>query len=312
MDDVWEAVRASGGGLIHRENLLRLGVTDRRIEQNLAAGKLVRVAPGVYEIESVWRASSSDEQQRTRIRAVASGRVDFTVCRMSAAAMYRIPSLGGWPARVSCLDPSAQGGSSEPGILLHRGPVDRTTRIIDDVVVTGLARTLVDIAAHTSFLTGVIATDHALRYLGIAKRELYEELTRVNPRYGRRLAARVIDFAVDRSWNVFESLSRVRMYELGFASPELQVDFADRRGFIGSADFYWPEVRTIGESDGLAKYSRAEWVGDRVPADVVVAEKIREDRMRALGNAFTRWTWDVASSPARFAAHLSTARIPRR
>jgi len=46
----------------------------------------------------------------------------------------------------------------------------------------------------------------------------------------------------------------------------------------------------VGEFDGLVKYGRLLEPG-QVPADVLFAEKRREDAMRAQLRGLTRWTW---------------------
>ena len=55
-------------------------------------------------------------------------------------------------------------------------------------------------------------------------------------------------------------------------------------------DFGWPAARTVGEFDGRVKYGRLVRPGQD-PGDVVYAEKLREDRLRAQGLAVVRWTW---------------------
>jgi hypothetical protein len=51
----------------------------------------------------------------------------------------------------------------------------------------------------------------------------------------------------------------------------------------------WPAQRTVGEFDGLLKYNRPP--AGQSPVDVVVAEKLWEDAIRAEGLAVVRWTW---------------------
>lgn len=79
----------------------------------------------------------------------------------------------------------------------------------------------------------------------------------------------------------------------------------DHAGLIGYADMAWRQLGVIGEADGLAKYdSRA----------VYLKEKIREDRIRALGFIVVRWTWDqIIRDSASVAARIRhAATIARR
>ncbi|MFW8746088.1 hypothetical protein, partial [Mesorhizobium japonicum] len=62
------------------------------------------------------------------------------------------------------------------------------------------------------------------------------------------------------------------------------------------ADFAWPSYRLIGEFDGMGKYVRSDLTAGRDPAEVVVAEKLREDRLRAAGWRVVRWGWAQARS----------------
>jgi hypothetical protein len=80
-----------------------------------------------------------------------------------------------------------------------------------------------------------------------------------------------------------ESISRLRLVNAGLPEPMLQYPLYDREGLIGYADMGWPELGVIGECDGLMKYQSGE---------VLIQEKRREDRIRALGFIVVRWTWD--------------------
>lgn len=135
-------------------------------------------------------------------------------------------------------------------------------------------------------------------------------LNRLDIRRGRRRAERAIAFADARSGSPGETLSRVRMWEAGLPAPELQVPFSDRAGRIGVVDFWWPQYDLIGEFDGVSKYVRDEFTGGRDPAEVVIAEKVREDRLRALGPAVARWGWSVAWAPYALQAQLRDRGLP--
>ena len=98
--------------------------------------------------------------------------------------------------------------------------------------------------------------------------------------------------------NPFETISRVRFAQAGLPEPVLQLPVYDADGLIGNADMAWPEFMVIGEADGLLKYeNRSD----------LIAEKLREDRLRALGWIVVRWTWDeLMRTP-----HVVIARIER-
>lgn len=111
------------------------------------------------------------------------------------------------------------------------------------------------------------------------------------------------------SESVGESLSRAVIYQFGFPSPEVQYKIHDASGReIARTDFGWKHLRLVGEFDGLVKYTRNEYLLGRSPQDVVVAEKIREDRIRAQGYRVVRWLWkDVHNQPERLRSLLEQA-----
>jgi hypothetical protein len=102
-----------------------------------------------------------------------------------------------------------------------------------------------------------------------------------------------------------ESISRIRLTDRGVPEPELQFALRDRQGLIGYADMAWLALGVIGEADGLLKY------GTR---DDVIREKLREDRIRALGYSVVRWTWDemIRDSDAIVARIMQARQLARR
>jgi hypothetical protein len=100
------------------------------------------------------------------------------------------------------------------------------------------------------------------------------------------------------------------MKKIGCPMPELQVSFRDHLGDIGNTDFYWREYRLAGEADGDSKYLDPELRGGRTASEVVLAEKRREDRIRALDEGMTRWPWAVGVNPQELRAHLQRAGLP--
>jgi hypothetical protein len=84
---------------------------------------------------------------------------------------------------------------------------------------------------------------------------------------------------------------RFLFYRYGLPKPLLQYAVRDGSGLIGNTDFGWPEHGVLGEFDGRVKYEKYLRPGE-TPADAVVREKLREDRMReATGYSFIRFTW---------------------
>ena len=101
------------------------------------------------------------------------------------------------------------------------------------------------------------------------------------------------------------------MFLLGFVLPELQTPHWDLDGRIGFSDFFWRTVGVVGEFDGHGKYQRDEFTQGRSAADIVIAEKVREDRLRALGLSVIRWDWSAAASLPTLDRLLTRGGIPR-
>lgn len=82
-------------------------------------------------------------------------------------------------------------------------------------------------------------------------------------------------------------------------------------GFIAFVDFFWRLINKVGEFDGHGKYLKPEYTHGRTTAQVVMAEKEREDRVRALGPTSARWDWPIARDLATFGRFLTRQGIPR-
>ncbi|MDQ1564196.1 MAG: hypothetical protein QOI14_1147 [Actinomycetota bacterium] len=228
--------------------------------------------------------------------------------------MWGVPLLA-IPRLVDVLSTPSVGTRTENGFRRHsttRGELDVASR--DGVSVTSLPRTLAEYCAGMPFPDSVVALDWAIRRSTAldpkpfaTKEDIRLAADLLHIHRDRRKLDRALAFADGLSGSLGESLSRALMLELGFPIPELQVDFSDHGGFIGTVDFWWPDQNLIGEFDGVAKYVRLEYTSGRSPAEVVVDEKNRENRLRATGPRVTRWDWSIAKSPALLFEHLTSA-----
>jgi hypothetical protein len=301
---------ARPGGLILASEVALLDGSNHVLRRAVKRGDLLRIRRGVYVDAARWAAASADDRYRMRVRAAALTRLaPLHVSHLSAAAMHRLPMVGTWPEVVHAVTPGASGGSSKHGIITHSRVPPAAGVIVDEVLVTSLERTLVDVAATAPATVSVPMIDHALRLGVTSKPALHETLPEVPRGRGAFRAESAVEFANPLADRPGESLSRVLMRDLGFEAPELQVEFR-LRGRIAVADFYWRSRRLIGEFDGRGKYEREEFTRGAQPGDIVWREKRREDELRGLGERVTRWTWDLLIVPDRFAGHLRDAGVP--
>jgi hypothetical protein len=188
--------------------------------------------------------------------------------------------------------------------------------MINNATVTSLARTVAEVARTSSFSSAVCVADAALalpeegsfrhlnRLPALTRDELRTAFAASESDYGLAKFERVVVFADGKSGSPGESVSRVQFHLMGFPPPSLQVPFFDSEGFIGYADFYWPELELIGEFDGVVKYLGEKYRRGRLPERVVLDEKRREDRLRAVVRSFVRWDWNVAMDQRLLAARV--------
>ncbi|HEY8588333.1 MAG TPA: hypothetical protein VIL55_02155 [Naasia sp.] len=299
--------------LIRRTDLVERGQErpERRVGEG---GDLLRLRRGVYADAGDWRNSSLDEQYSLRIAAAAMRLEGWPVfSHESAVRLLGLPSLRPWPETVHIITERSSGGRSQHGVVRHCLGLEAVDVVRPDgLSCTSPARTVLDIAVSRTFAEAVVLADNVVaRYPG-APEDLEELLGFVGTRLrGYRKVRRVLAFADPRSESPGESWSRVVIRELGFAPPDLQaVVRADGR-VLGRVDFEWTDAGVIGEFDGRAKYERAEFTAGRTPAEVVIEEKDREDRIRAVRNGFARWTWADLRDRRRLEAVLTAAGVPR-
>ena len=294
-------------------------LSRQSLARQARTGLSVRVARGGYEEAAVWEQLTPRERHIVRARAMtATGRQLPVLSHFTAAAVHGLPFLGSWPDEIHTIIGKSTGGRSRSGVVKHAIRLDDADVVeVDGLRVTSLARTVIDVAACLPAVGGVIAADRALLLDRFGRRppllrqhQLLELWERMLPFQGHTRARDVILFADGRAESPLESASRVNMRIVGVPQPALQQSYHDAQGWIGDSDFSWEDYDLIGEADGDAKYLDAGLRNGRSAEQVVLDEKIREDRLRALPRRVTRWRWSVGISADRLWAHLSAAGLP--
>jgi hypothetical protein len=282
-------------------------------------GDELRLARGAYLATQAWQSLEGRHRYLLQIRAVSeTRRHDMVLSHWSAAAVHGLPILGAWPSKVHFIVGKVSGGRSRNAVVKHALSVSTHDVVeVDGLLVTSIPRTVLDMAVSASHLQAVMVADRALlidrfhRVLPLAEREeLWAAYRRAGNFRGQRRAQAVISFAATSAESPLESVSRANMRIIGCPEPKLQEPMRDHRGKIGEVDFYWPQLRLVGEADGRSKYLNPALRGNRTADEVLVDEKHREDRIRATGEGVTRWPWEVGVSPRRLAEHLRQAGIP--
>ncbi len=296
----------------------------RQLSRLAASGELHRVRRGLYLRTELWSSLKPWEQYRVHIQAVHElARTVPVFARQSAAQVMGLP-LVRVPRPVETLCAAKNGGQSSNGV--HRLPAidgDPPPWRMHGLLVTQPHITARDMAVCLPLAQSLPAMDRLLSMrilpgspanvpLTFPVEKIQLAISRLPYASQKRRALRVLAAGNGLSQSAGESLSRAIMLENGFPEPALQVPFHDKRGLVGYPDFAWEEYKVLGEFDGFEKYSAQRYLRGRTPSEVVVAEKVREDRLRALGYRVVRWVWDDLTDPHRLPALLRAAGLPSR
>lgn len=225
---------------------------------------------------------------------------------LSAAAVRGLAHIGPWPERVQV---SPRGFSRHeiagvsvrrpvPSLGERRAPPDSFLGVeVADAVETALGAIL-----DAPFVAAVVLLDAALCG-GVDRAVLTSSAEQLVVR-GRRHVERVMSVSDVRHESVGESYCAARLSELGFDRAEPQHEFRFDDGATVRVDFWMPSLGIVVEFDGRQKYEDASMLHGRNGADAVWAEKVREDRVRALPQVrgFVRVTWWHLVDPERLRA----------
>nr|WP_256979979.1 endonuclease domain-containing protein [Rhodococcus sp. 15-1154-1] len=286
--------------LLMRSQLVRTGTSDSEIRTATRNGTMKRIRRGAFADSSALQALGPEDRHVLRTRAhanAAGGRL--VVSHQSAALVHGIALWAPDLQRVHFTVGRSGGGRKTGGRHVHPAPlVDDDIVNIRGLSVTSPSRTVADLCRALPFEAAVCAADSALA----KKLVSIESVTEALNRRGRRniaKALRALHFSSEHSESVGESRCRVQLHHAGFDHPELQVDLYTKGGtFLARVDFLLAQYGVIIEFDGMVKYSKYLKPG-QTPAAAVVAEKKREDALRAHGWIVLRLTWSDLGNPDR-------------
>lgn len=303
--------------IVRRREQVLLGTAESSLRRGLRRGTLVRITAGVYAESSAWESLKPIEQHRERVLATAA-RLHTTpvFSHFAAAALWGIRILGRWPEFIDVTLGRATGGRSDGRLRRHCTGIEATeVRTVDGLLVTSPAQTVVDLARLLPFTDAVVALDSALhRHRLPSPLATREDIDRIvasaEGRSGYRKARAAAACSTHLSDSPKESQSRVVIRQLGFPEPVLQQEFRLANGRTAETDFFWPDFSQIGECDGRAKYTDPALMRGRTSAQVFFAEKERENELRRMVRAFSRWEPHELDSPRRLYDRLVRDGLP--
>lgn len=268
--------------------------TARQHRRRLRAGLELRVGYGVSTPTDAFRGASEQTRHLARVEAVvARSRPGLIVSHQSAVVLHGLPWFGPLPERVILTDTSRDRAQRLrfSDKVAARGR-DVATERVAGMDVTDLAGTAVDIALRCDRGHAIVVADAVARR-GVPREALLAELERRPTHRGAARARRVLELADARIESPGESLTNLVAHDLRLPAPILQHEFRVGGRLVARVDFWFPEAGVVVEFDGLAKYRERDLRGGRSAGDVVAAEKIREDEVRALEpvSGVARVTW---------------------
>jgi very-short-patch-repair endonuclease len=267
-------------GVLTRDQALAAGATPDVVQHRLRTGRWEALAQGVYRHAGAPRTW----HQELAALTLAAG-PGAAASHHSAAALLHLPGFAVGPLEVTTPRPQRRRG--EPGVV-HRSRVlpDAHLTVVDGIVTTRAARTLVDLAgvlhparterAVENCLTSGLVTLDALAATTI-------DLA-TKGRAGIALMRRVLDERGD-GMPVPESHLEARFLRVARAAdlpePVRQLDVGDH-AWVGRVDFAYPSAHLVVELDGRRHHS------SKLDLE---ADRARDNRLMAGGWRVVRITY---------------------
>lgn len=287
-----ELVLARQGGIARRRDLLRAGLTRRRLARLVREGRLRPLTPHLFT-----NVAQPSVDEPLRASAVA---LQATVSHESAALRWGM-ELASTPDRDTVTVPRNRSRVSRRGCAIYRSELTADDRVErDGVWLTTALRTVMDLCRSLPEHEAVAAVDSALRRGLITVEELTAALCTYPPGVGRTRIARVLRLVDPLSGSVLESLCRVLLHGAGLTPEQTQLVVRTCAGrWIGRVDFAWPAAGLIVETDGFAFHAdRAAYRNDRRRGNALVLA----------GWRVLRFSWeDVVHHPEEVVAAVREA-----
>lgn len=280
------------------------GIDWDQLRRLSRTGDVVKVRHGVYD------GRSSDLKPSQAHRRLIAATVpllgeDAVLSHASAALLHGMAVPTRSLDRVWITRQSAGGGHRSPQLHEYKTPFREEDIVtVDGWRVTRPERTAVDLARRTGLDYGLAAADAVLR-AGAERSALEEQVALWPRRPAMRKARTVVALADGDSESFGESASRLLMWQLGLPAPVLQPRITIG-GRLFRSDFGWLELGVLGEFDGRVKYDELLRPGQSA-ADVIMAEKRREQLLQSLTWYVVRWGMAELRNPEEFRRLLLAA-----
>lgn len=244
-----------------------------------------------------WRASTPWDQAKIRLSAHIAGTGGNLVYTHFSAA--RLHGLDVWnaPDQIHVNAPynsSLQKGA--PDVTVHHMDLDPRDVMqmhiqgVGTVLVTSLARTVLDCARTARFDLAAVIGDSAL-HKGLAPGALQAMAAELAGRRGMKRAQKVLAVLNALAESAGETRTRLIVLDLPIEQPELQIRLLiDGREY--RPDFAWRVIKLILEFDGDVKY-----FGSASADEALVRERERENALIEDGWRIIRIKWKHLEQP---------------
>lgn len=283
------------------------GFSSSELARMVRAGELVRVRRGAYATPGDGELDSRAAHLRLLHATMPQCDPAAAVSHTSAAVVHDLPVWNEHLARIHVTRDREGGGRARRLMQVHGAALpDRDVVDLAGLRVTSLARTVVDLGRSLPLVQAVAAGDLALAR---TRRDTIDQvLAQQAGRTGIGRARRAVALLDPRSESAGESYSRVVLHLAGLPPPEPQYEvFGPDGRLVGRCDFGWPDFGVLGEFDGRSKYGELLRRPGQTAEDVLIDEKRREDRLRALDWIVIRWMWQDLHRPDLLVEQLRAA-----
>lgn len=223
-----------------RPHLLALGYSRDEVRRARRSGELVPVRRGAYLGRDDERLDDPGAHHAVLVHATLPALAPGTVVSHVSAAILHGLDVWAIPLdHVHVTRPDPSGGRIGSVVHRHVAPLGHTDfTSLDGVLVTSLARTVVDIARTAPFEQAVVVADAALNSDPCLV--LATAVRRATGWPGVPAARRAIAFARRGAMSPGESRSRIAIARAGLPVPRLQFP-VQLAGSVAVTDFGWVE-----------------------------------------------------------------------
>jgi hypothetical protein len=288
------------GGVFTSTQASALDVDDTALTRMRGTGDVVRVRRDAYVLGDVWSTATPEQRLALRSRSLLATRPGDVASHQSALALHGLP-LHGVDLRTVDVMATVSRVRLASGLRTHPRPAELAHVVADGYRCVDIPLAVAQVCVRSGLLAAMVPLDAALHDDRCSLDDVTAALASVCRTPRLRSRANALVTGADASCeSVGETRTRVMLTDLGLPVRS-QVELRDHLGtLVGRVDFLVGD-RVVVEFDGVVKY---DGVDGRC---ALVAEKRREDGLRALGCAVVRVTWADLADPGRVVAQIRRA-----